>query len=143
MIPRSALESSPGAAGPVLGAESRWWHRAACLGEDSSLFFADPDDSPLMIAQAKALCAVCAVRIQCLDEALATADTHSVRGGMTWPERRPLLPPPARCASGRHPRTGPGACADCRRERLARKREEERVIRTGSASPRSGRRRAA
>lgn len=147
--PASALAWSPGAAGPLLAEEGRWWRRAACLGMDPELFFAETGRAPRRVAEAKTACASCPVVAQCLADAARTGDTDAIRGGMTWPERRDLLPPPEPwCRPARHPRTpqnttADGSCRPCKRERQARDRKAERVKRTGSTSPQSGRRLAA
>jgi WhiB family redox-sensing transcriptional regulator len=73
-----------------------WQHRAACRGEQTSLFF---PDNPLedrtarraREAKAKAICAGCPVRDECLEYALRTREAHGVWGGMNEYERRALL----------------------------------------------------
>ena len=66
-----------------------WWRSAACQQADPELFFTVAAVGPGAgeIAQAKALCAACAVRRQCLQYALATHQVHGVWGGMTETER--------------------------------------------------------
>jgi WhiB family redox-sensing transcriptional regulator len=66
-----------------------WWRSAACQEADPELFFPVAPVGPGAgeIAQAKALCAACAVRRQCLQYALATHQVHGVWGGMTETER--------------------------------------------------------
>jgi WhiB family transcriptional regulator, redox-sensing transcriptional regulator len=148
VIARSALPFSPGAAGPLLAGNTRWWDRAACAGTDTELFFAHPVEAPLMVAEAKAICALCPVREPCLAEALETGDVYSIRGGLTWPERRGTGDPASSwCRSGKHRLTPDNVvsgrkCRACKREGAARRRELERVRRTGSTSPQSGRRAA-
>jgi WhiB family redox-sensing transcriptional regulator len=56
---------------------------------DPETFFPEPDETD-KIAAAKALCAQCPVRQNCLDAALEGSDTHGIRGGMTKEEREPL-----------------------------------------------------
>lgn len=51
---------------------------AACLDADPDLFFAD---DPNQIAAAKAYCAECPVRLECLVGALRRAEPHGVWGG--------------------------------------------------------------
>lgn len=143
-----AIARSPGAAGPVLAEDGRWWHRAACLGADWEIFFARPEEAPVRIAEAKAFCARCPVRPQCLADAVKTGDLYSVRGGMTWPERREAFPPRNDwCPAGIHPRTpgstrADGRCRPCAVTRERNRRADERVARTGSSSPQYGRRAA-
>jgi len=70
-----------------------WRLEAACRDADPAPF-GEPDhgESPdarrERVAQAKAICRECPVRVQCLAGALAAGDTHTVRGGMTPAERR-------------------------------------------------------
>ena len=73
-----------------------WQFRAACRGEDSSLFFAPSyfekrEEKRAREAGAKRLCAVCPVRIECLEYALRIRETHGVWGGLNETERRALL----------------------------------------------------
>lgn len=71
-----------------LAAQS-WPDRAACRGEDTELWFplggGDPDP------YAKATCAVCPVRPECLEFALTLESVPAgIWGGMTERERRLL-----------------------------------------------------
>jgi WhiB family redox-sensing transcriptional regulator len=73
-----------------------WRHAAACRGEDPALFFAPSyfekhREKQAREAVAKAVCARCPVRIECLDHALSTRETHGVWGGANEMERRRLL----------------------------------------------------
>jgi hypothetical protein len=52
---------------------------AACRGTDACLFFPEPGQSD---AQAKAICAVCPVRAECLAVALANGERYGVWGGV-------------------------------------------------------------
>lgn len=153
MTVRSVLEFSPGAAGPLLEEvrHSSWRSRAICCGVDPDLFFCEGAED---VAAAKLVCQGCPVRRPCLLEALEGGVAHGVWGGLTADERRGVAfeaPPargPQRCPKGRHVMTPANTGADgrrclaCRNESEARKRETERVIRTGSSSPQSGRRAA-
>ena len=67
-----------------------WWHLAACRESDPELFFPVTARGPGAgeIAQAKAVCATCHVRRQCLQYALATHQVDGVWGGTTEDERR-------------------------------------------------------
>lgn len=60
---------------------------ALCTQVDSELFFPDPSDKDT-IAAAKAVCARCLVRLDCLSWALTSGDEHAVLGGTTPEERR-------------------------------------------------------
>jgi WhiB family redox-sensing transcriptional regulator len=55
--------------------ETRGWrNKAACLDQDTELYFPVGSTGPALeqIARAKAVCAGCPVRVQCLEWALAT-----------------------------------------------------------------------
>ena len=67
-----------------------WWQLAACREADPELFFPVTARGPGAgeIARAKAVCAACQVRRQCLQYALATHQVDGVWGGTTEDERR-------------------------------------------------------
>jgi WhiB family transcriptional regulator, redox-sensing transcriptional regulator len=71
-----------------------WVIAANCNGR-TELFFA-PDDSESRAerrqreAQAKAVCRECAVRTECLDEALSSDERFGIWGGHTERERRAM-----------------------------------------------------
>jgi WhiB family transcriptional regulator, redox-sensing transcriptional regulator len=75
---------------------TRWQHRAACRGEDSTYFFA-PNyferraEKNAREAVAKAICVRCPVRVECLEYALATRENHGIWGGLNEMERRAIL----------------------------------------------------
>src|SRR5271163_344740 len=68
-----------------------WRQLAACRPADPELFFPVSASGPSLdqITQAKAICAGCPVRQQCLAFALDTRQNHGVWGGMSEEERRP------------------------------------------------------
>jgi WhiB family redox-sensing transcriptional regulator len=73
-----------------------WQFRAACRGEDASLFFAPgyferKEEKELREVGAKAICARCPVRVDCLEYALRIREPHGVWGGLNEMERRVLL----------------------------------------------------
>src|SRR5439155_5917821 len=74
--------------------EDTWVLAAACLGK-TDLFFA-PDDSETRSerrrreAHAKTVCGSCAVRVECLTEALGSDERFGIWGGLTERERRAL-----------------------------------------------------
>ncbi|EID53436.1 WhiB family transcriptional regulator [Saccharomonospora xinjiangensis] len=70
-----------------------WWQDAACRDEDPELFFPVSDMGPgaRQTARAKAVCARCPVRDQCLRYALENGLDHGIFGGLTERERRDLL----------------------------------------------------
>lgn len=69
---------------------------AACRGEDSSYFFAPNyferrSEKEAREAVAKAICAHCPVREDCLEYALRIREAHGIWGGLNEMERRALL----------------------------------------------------
>jgi WhiB family transcriptional regulator, redox-sensing transcriptional regulator len=69
-----------------------WRQRAACRDEDPELFFPVSEMGPgaRQVARAKAVCARCPVRSECLEYALDNALDHGIFGGTTETERRTL-----------------------------------------------------
>jgi WhiB family redox-sensing transcriptional regulator len=69
-----------------------WRQQAACLSADPDLFFPVSAEGRSLeqVAKAKAICARCRVRRDCLAFALATRQAHGVWGGMSEQERRPM-----------------------------------------------------
>lgn len=67
-----------------------WWQSAACNTADPDIFFPVSAHGPGRedTARAKAICARCPVRRQCLQFALATHQVDGVWGGTTEEERR-------------------------------------------------------
>jgi WhiB family transcriptional regulator, redox-sensing transcriptional regulator len=77
--------------------ERTWQLRAACRGPASALFFPPTyperkEERDAREAKAKAICAECPVRAECLDYALSIREPHGIWGGLTEAERRALLP---------------------------------------------------
>jgi WhiB family transcriptional regulator, redox-sensing transcriptional regulator len=73
-----------------------WQFRALCRGEESSLFFAPnyferKEQKEAREALAKAICARCPVRSECLEYALRIREPHGIWGGLNEYERRALL----------------------------------------------------
>jgi WhiB family redox-sensing transcriptional regulator len=62
-----------------------WRHDAACIGVDPDVFFPAEGMSE---ARAKAICAGCRVRDECLAYSIETRMDSGVWGGLTGPERR-------------------------------------------------------
>jgi WhiB family redox-sensing transcriptional regulator len=69
--------------------EEGWRTEAACSGADASLFFPAGEEESLA-ESAKRICAVCPVREECLQYALATNQSEGVWGGMSAGDRRRL-----------------------------------------------------
>lgn len=73
-----------------------WQWRAACRGEDSSLFFAPgrleaKEERATRERRAKSICASCPVRIECLEYAVRIQESHGIWGGLNELERRRLM----------------------------------------------------
>ena len=73
-----------------------WQKRAACRGPQAVMFFPPShferkDEKEQREASAKAICAGCAVRGDCLDYALDIREPHGIWGGLSEIERRSLL----------------------------------------------------
>ena len=78
----------------ILNGKWQGWRRlAACRDADTDLFFPNGETGEALeqAAEAKAICAVCPVREECLDFALTTNQPYGVFGGLTETERRSLL----------------------------------------------------
>jgi WhiB family redox-sensing transcriptional regulator len=71
---------------------AEWWSLAACQATDPDLFFPISGSGPALgqVARAKAVCADCPVRTDCLSYALAADPMQGVWGGMSEEERRLL-----------------------------------------------------
>jgi WhiB family redox-sensing transcriptional regulator len=69
-----------------------WRGSGACLSADPDLFFpiSATGSSSAQITRAKAVCAGCAVRAECIRFALAHPDVQGIWGGTTDDERRKL-----------------------------------------------------
>jgi WhiB family transcriptional regulator, redox-sensing transcriptional regulator len=63
----------------------RWQDQAGCLGIDPDLFFPERGAST---REAKAICAACVVRVECLEYAIANGEKFGIWGGMSERERR-------------------------------------------------------
>lgn len=84
------MTARPGAE-PLLGDKKPGWWRsaAACRSADPEMFFPISDSGPAreQTAKAKAVCATCRVRRECLGFALRTGQMHGIWGGTTEYER--------------------------------------------------------
>jgi WhiB family redox-sensing transcriptional regulator len=94
---RAQLTTPPAPAGPA-DPERDWRQDAACRDADPELFFPEPGQLP-QTAKAKEVCAGCAVRGPCLDNALhgplARDDRHGIFAGTTARDRVRLRGRPA------------------------------------------------
>jgi WhiB family redox-sensing transcriptional regulator len=66
-----------------------WRDKGACRGIDPEVFYPGDDDDEA--DEAKAICALCAVRQACLEHALAAREKEGVWGGATERERRRII----------------------------------------------------
>lgn len=68
-----------------------WRHRAACIGQPTELFITERGQAK-SAAKAKAICAVCPVRLDCLDFAMSFPyrDLPGIYGGLTENERQEM-----------------------------------------------------
>ncbi|MFI5980211.1 WhiB family transcriptional regulator [Streptomyces sp. NPDC051555] len=73
-----------------------WQADAACRGLDPNRFFHPAgergDEREDRDEAAKRVCAVCPVRLMCLEHALRTHESFGVWGGLTEDERRGMSP---------------------------------------------------
>lgn len=79
----------------ALYAPEGWQTRAACRGQSAAVFFAPTHFERKEVRaarerQAKAVCATCPVRKQCLSYALRIREPHGIWGGLSEVERRAL-----------------------------------------------------
>jgi WhiB family transcriptional regulator, redox-sensing transcriptional regulator len=74
----------------VIDNRAEWWSLGACLSADPDLFFpiSESGAAQRQVAEAKAVCAGCQVRPQCLSYALAAGPIQGVWGGTSEEERR-------------------------------------------------------
>jgi WhiB family redox-sensing transcriptional regulator len=73
-----------------------WQAQAACRGHSAAIFFAPAhferkEARAVRERQAKAVCAECRVRKECLDYALKINEPHGIWGGLNEVERRALM----------------------------------------------------
>ncbi len=67
-----------------------WRAKAACRGLDPTIFYPSEEDDDAA-ADAKAVCAVCPVQVECLEHALGYREREGVWGGATERERRRII----------------------------------------------------
>ena len=68
-------------------ARPAWQQHGACRGVDPNMFFPERGES---VREAKAVCARCPVRAECLRYALENHEARGVWGGLSGRERRQL-----------------------------------------------------
>jgi WhiB family redox-sensing transcriptional regulator len=80
----------------MLYEDTTWRVGALCRGDDAVHFFAPShlerkEERSLRESRAKALCARCPVREQCLEAALGSHEPHGIWGGLNELQRSRLL----------------------------------------------------
>lgn len=65
-----------------------WREQGQCKGVDPEIFYPVSDDDA---DEAKAICADCPVRVQCLEYALIARERDGIWGGCTERERRRII----------------------------------------------------
>lgn len=81
----AALRLIVGTPEPQPDPDLTWQQQGACNGVDPDLFFPERGEPT---EPAKAVCADCHVRTECLDYALDNREMHGIWGGMSERERR-------------------------------------------------------
>ena len=76
--------------------DTTWRAAALCQGDDAAFFYAPAhlehrEERMLRENAARALCARCPVREECLESALASGEPHGIWGGLNELQRRRLL----------------------------------------------------
>ena len=102
VIGRVGRSASAGLAEELLGlvASPGWWFAGLCAQTDPEVFFPEKGGS---VRAAKAVCAGCPVRAQCLEHALAHDERFGVWGGLSERERRRLKTAAARGGTASRP----------------------------------------
>lgn len=72
---------------PPRSDDMSWTDRAACRNEDPELFFPERGEDT---GTAKAICASCSVRAECLEYALENGEQFGIWGGKSERQRRGL-----------------------------------------------------
>ena len=70
---------------PVL--DVTWMDDGLCLGLDPDVFFPSEGSTAQDVAKAKAVCALCKVREDCFEYAMANREKHGVWGGTSPRDR--------------------------------------------------------
>ncbi len=93
-VSSQALGAGRGAArqdlAAAVGARPAWQATGACRGVDPAVFFPEEGDDT-SAAGAKAICATCPVRTECLEAALVRREKFGVWGGASEAERRRMI----------------------------------------------------
>ena len=81
------LRPTPDAAPDTIDTH-RWQDDAACREVGWGAFFVEHPTLPVSYAKARAICARCPVRVECLEFALETNSEYGIWGGVTETERK-------------------------------------------------------
>lgn len=78
------------------GPSTEWQQHGLCRATDAAVFFPPvhfehKPEREARESKAKAICARCPVKVQCLDWALTTREPHGVWGGCSEGERKQIL----------------------------------------------------
>ena len=116
-------KGQPALGQPVTTGEADWRELSACRQEDPELFFPLVPAGPGLsqVVRAKAVCARCQVRAECLRFAMETVQDHGVWGGTSEEERRAL-----RRARNRQPAVHGAGRSDWESDRMAPVRAGDR-----------------
>jgi WhiB family transcriptional regulator, redox-sensing transcriptional regulator len=89
-VQANTIEPGPSLAGTGQAGQDDWRLLSACRHSDPELFFPIVESGPglVQLEAAKAVCARCDVRAECLSFATATVQDHGVWGGTSEEERR-------------------------------------------------------
>ena len=95
---RVPARTDTSAAVPVEPSPPAWRRWAACRNADTAVFYPTRGDQRSQLMEALAFCDRCAVRAECLEEALVEESgvlyRSGIRGGLTASERERIAPPP-------------------------------------------------
>jgi WhiB family redox-sensing transcriptional regulator len=123
---------------PIIAPAGDWVEDRACADHPTTMFYADSPGASVYAA-ARAVCAGCPVRQECLDYALENREPYGMWGGLAPMERWKLVQGKRATmwqhgtAAGykRHRRLGEEACDECRHAN----REAARARRKSRAKP--------
>lgn len=131
---------------PVLAGPQPWMVHASCRGAGGEVFFPTRGEPT---AEAKAICAGCPVRAECLTFALESGEKYGIWGGRSERERRklrkvmlagqPRAPRPINHGStsgyATHLKRGEVPCDSCRRAHAAYHRDRKARARLARQDP--------
>lgn len=113
-----------------------WQQKAACMGADPDLWFPPPNGGQKQARQARAICADCPVRTECLAYAINQRIGHGIWGGLDTKDRQKLTgefrstPKPINHGTHggwrTHHRRGEKPCDECKQARSLYLAEKKR-----------------